>query len=151
MIGSSGMRVHLKGIHRVRRRLANGAVRDHYYAWRGGPVINATPGTSEFVRLFTEAHASLRQPKAGTLMTMIAEFKASADFKKLAPSSVRSYLAYIKLIEDDLTGHAHSQRSMTSRAREFKAWLLLKPSGQRREGPVAACWSGAFAVRTSRP
>ena len=95
------MRVHLKGIHHVTRPLANGDIRHHYYAWRGGPSIDAKPGTPEFVRQYQEAHASLRKPKAGTLMTIIAEFKASAEFKKLAPSTVRAYLAYIKLIEEE--------------------------------------------------
>ncbi len=64
------MRVHLKGIHHVRKRLANGQIKDFYYAWRdGGPRIDASPGTPEFVRQYHEAHASLRKPKAGTLMT----------------------------------------------------------------------------------
>lgn len=116
------MRVLLKGIHHVRRRLVSGEIRHHYYAWRGGPAIAAEPGTPEFTRQYTDAHASLRRPKAGTLMTIIAEFKASADFKKLAPSSVRSYLAYIKLIEDefgDMPLAALEDRRVRG---EFKAW-----------------------------
>jgi integrase len=116
------VRVILKGIHHVRKPLVNGQVRDHYYAWRKGPPIHAKPGTPEFIRQYHEAHASLRRPKAGTLMTVIAEFKASADFKKLAPSSIRSYLAYIKLIEDefgDLPLAALDDRRVRG---EFKAW-----------------------------
>ena len=81
------MRVHLKGIHHVRRRLANGQTKDHYYAWRGGPPINAKPGTPEFIHLFNEAHATLRQPRASTMMTLIAEYKSSAEFGRLAPST----------------------------------------------------------------
>ena len=86
------MRVHLKGIHRVEMRLATGEARVYYYAWRGGPRINAQPGTPEFIREYHEAHASLRKPKAGTLMTLIAEFKGSAEF---GPGSVklRAYAA----------------------------------------------------------
>ena len=34
-------------------------------------------------------------------MTLIAEFKASAEFRQLSTSSVKAYRAYIKLIEDD--------------------------------------------------
>src|SRR6185437_8537477 len=96
------MRVNLKGVHHVRRRLANGQYKDHYYAWRnGGPRIDAQPGTPEFMRQYTEAHANLRKPKAATLMSVIAEFKVSAEFRRLSPSSVRAYLGYIKLIEDE--------------------------------------------------
>ena len=66
------MRVVLKGIHRVKRRLASGDIRIHYYAWRGGPVIHAKPGTPEFVHAYNEAHNSIRQPRAGALMTRSA-------------------------------------------------------------------------------
>jgi integrase len=116
------MRVHLKGIHHVRRRLATGQIRDHYYAWRGGPAIAGKPGTSEFIREYHDAHASLRRPKPGTLMTIIAEFKGSADFKKLAPSSIRSYLAYIKLIEDDFGDMPLAALDDRRVRGEFKSW-----------------------------
>lgn len=116
------MRVLLKGIHHVRRRLISGEIKDHYYAWRGGPAITAEPGTPEFARQYTDAHGSLQRPKAGTLMTIIAEFKASADFKKLAPSSVRSYLAYIKLIEDDFGDMPLAALDDRRVRGEFKAW-----------------------------
>ena len=37
------MRIVLKGIHKVKARLASGDVRIYYYAWRGGPQIKARP------------------------------------------------------------------------------------------------------------
>ena len=46
------MRVHLKGIHKVRKRLASGQIKEYYYAWRGGPPIKAAPGTAEFIRQY---------------------------------------------------------------------------------------------------
>src|SRR5258706_15119895 len=39
-----------EGIHKVKRRLANGETRVHFYAWRGGPAMHAKPGTAEFAR-----------------------------------------------------------------------------------------------------
>lgn len=116
------MRVHLKGIHHVRRRLASGEIHDHYYAWRGGPSISAQPGTPDFVRQYNEAHAALCQPKAGTLMSLIARFKSSAEYQSLAPTSLHAYSAYIRLIEDDfgdLPLGALEDRRMRG---EFKAW-----------------------------
>jgi hypothetical protein len=116
------MRVHLKGVHHVRRRLATGEIRDHYYAWRGGPSIKAKPGTADFIREYHDAYTALRKPKAGTLMGIIAAYKASAEFKNLAPSSVRSYLAYIKLVENefgDMPLVALEDRRVRG---EFKAW-----------------------------
>ena len=38
----------LKGLHRVRKRLADGTERTHYYAWRGGPRIESDYGSDEF-------------------------------------------------------------------------------------------------------
>ncbi|MGA8998677.1 MAG: tyrosine-type recombinase/integrase [Pseudolabrys sp.] len=116
------MRVHLKGIHKVRKRLASGQIKEYYYAWRGGPPIKAAPGTAEFIRQYQEAHASLRKPKAGTLMSLIAEFKASAEFRRLSPSTIRAYSTYIKLIEvafGDLPLAALDDRRVRG---EFKTW-----------------------------
>lgn len=116
------MRVVLKGIHRVRRKLANGEMKVHFYAWRGGPAIQAKPGTPEFVREYHDAHASLRQPRAGTFMTIIAQYKAAPEFTGLAASTRRAYLAYIKLIEDefgDLPVAALADRRVRG---EFKKW-----------------------------
>lgn len=116
------MRVVLKGIHRVKRQLANGELKVHFYAWRGGPAIQAKPGTPEFVREYHDAHASLRQPRAGTFMTIIAQYKAAPEFTGLAASTRRAYLAYIKLIEDgfgDLPVAALADRRVRG---EFKTW-----------------------------
>jgi integrase len=116
------VRVILKGIHHVRRPLADGTFRHHYYAWRKGPKLHSAPGTPEFIREYHEAYASLRRPKAGTLMTIIAEFKASADFKNLASSTRRSYLAYITLIEGDFGDLPLAALNDRRIRGEFKSW-----------------------------
>ena len=116
------MRVILKGIHKVKKRLANGDIKIHYYAWRGGPAIHGKPGTPEFVHAYNEAHTSIRQPRAGTLMTVIAEYKAAPEFTQLAKDTRRAYLNYIKLIEEefgDLPLAALADRRIRG---EFKAW-----------------------------
>src|ERR1700722_10701368 len=122
MNGGQNVRVVLKGIHRVKMRLASGEVKTYFYAWRGGPQIKGKPGTPEFVREYHEAHASLRQPRSGILMTIIAQYKAAPEFTGLAVSTRRAYLAYIKLIEDefgDLPIAALADRRVRG---EFKAW-----------------------------
>jgi integrase len=116
------VRVVLKGIHKVKARLANGETKTYFYAWRGGPQIKGRPGTPEFIREYHEAHASMRQPRAGTFMTIIARFKAASEFTSLAQSTRRSYLNYIKLIEDefgDLPLGALTDRRVRG---EFKDW-----------------------------
>src|SRR5258708_18178567 len=122
MNGESNVRVVLKGIHRVKRRLGNGETCVHFYAWRGGPPIHAKPGTPEFVHAYNEAHTSIRQPRAGTLMTIIAEYKAAPEFTRLASTTRRAYLIYIKLIEEafgDLPFAALAERRVRG---EFKTW-----------------------------
>jgi integrase len=122
MRGDSDVRVHLKGIHKVNKKLATGEIKTYYYAWRGGPQINAKPGTPDFMRLYTEAHARLRKPRVGTLMTLIAEFKASAEFTRLAASTVHAYASYIKLIETEF-GDLPIAALADPRVRgEFNAW-----------------------------
>jgi integrase len=122
MNGEQDVRVVLKGIHKVKRRLANGETKVHFYAWRGGPAMQAKPGTPEFVREYHDAHTSLRQPRVGTFMTVIAQYKAAPEFTGLAPTTRRSYLSYVKLIEDefgDLPLAALSDRRVRG---EFKDW-----------------------------
>ncbi|MGO9847961.1 MAG: hypothetical protein ACLPKT_15605 [Methylocella sp.] len=72
------MRALLKGAHKVRYRLASGAVATYYYAWRGGPRINTEPATFEFVHRYTEAQAARKRPAHGTTMALIAQFKVAA-------------------------------------------------------------------------
>ena len=122
MNGGVNVRVVLKGIHKVKKRLASGEIKFHIYAWRGGPAIKAKPGTPEFVEAYNEAHAQFRQPRAGTLMTIIAQFKVASEFTQLAMSSQRAYRSYIKLIEDefgDLPLAALSDKRVRG---EFKTW-----------------------------
>jgi integrase len=103
-------------------RLATGEKRFYWYAWRGGPRLTAQPGTAEFVRQYQDAHAAVRRPAAGTLMTLIAEFKSSADYKSLAPSTLKAYTSYVKLIENDF-GDLPLAALKDPRVRgEFKAW-----------------------------
>lgn len=44
------MLVEIKGIHTVKRKLANGSTRTYYYAWRGGPRMKSKPHTEAFAR-----------------------------------------------------------------------------------------------------
>jgi hypothetical protein len=116
------VRVVLKGIHKVRVPPASGEMKTYYYAYRGGPEINAVPGTPEFVREYQEAHANLPQPCAGTFMSIIARYKAAPEFTKIAASTRRDYLRYVQLIEDefgDLPIAALADRRIRG---EFKSW-----------------------------
>jgi integrase len=80
------MRVELKGIKKKRSK---GHV--YYYAWLGGPRLRGEPGTPEFVASYNEAVAQHRAPDASRFRSVIADYKASGDFKKLANSTRREW------------------------------------------------------------
>ena len=93
------MRVRLRGINRVTKRLADGALRTYWYAWKGGPPLFGEPGTPEFVASCNEAISRKITPPRGTLLSLLQQYQASEDFRGLADSTRRSYIALISLIE----------------------------------------------------
>jgi integrase len=93
------VRIQLKGINSVRKRLADGTLRTYWYAWKGGPALCGKPGTPEFVASFNQAVSSRATPPRGTLLSVLAQYQDSEDFRRLAPSTRRSYVALISRIE----------------------------------------------------
>ncbi len=93
------MRVHLKGVHTVRKTLATGAIATYYYAWRGGPRLNGEPGTGEFIASFNSALAALKTPRQGLMATLIADYRASSEFTGRSPATRRDYARYLGKIE----------------------------------------------------
>jgi integrase len=93
------LRVHLKGIHGVKVRLASGALATYYYAWRGGPRLVGEPGSAEFLASYTAAHQSRREPDGSAFHAVVAGYKASQDFIGLKPRTKADYLQHIARIE----------------------------------------------------
>jgi integrase len=93
------MRIRLKGINSVRKRLADGTIKTFWYAWKGGPRLRGEPGTPEFIASYNEAAAQKVVPPRGTLLSILQQFQASEDFRGLADSTRRSYVALICRIE----------------------------------------------------
>ncbi len=95
------MIVVLKGVHKVKRRLATGEVRTHFYAWRGGPKIEADPGTPAFLAEFQALTADRDRPKHhdGTLQFLITAYQKTPAFKDLSPVTQKGYKQRIRKIE----------------------------------------------------
>lgn len=89
------MRVHLKGVHRVK---AKGSV--YYYAWRKGPRLVGEPGSPEFIASYYTAIKLRREPDHSTFHSVIAGYKASQDFLRLSKRSQSDYLQQISKIEE---------------------------------------------------
>lgn len=95
------MRVKLVGIHKVRAKLAGGKSATYYYAWRGGPRIEADAADenafgAEYFRLTRGRDANGAD---GYFPALVRAYTASPVYEKLSPDSKRSYDAAIDLLE----------------------------------------------------
>lgn len=116
------MRVQLKGVHRVKVKLADGSYTTYFYAWRGGPRLLEKPHSPAFVSEYAAAHASRKLPPSGILFGIISQYRASTEFTQLAESTKKSYRNYLKQIEADF-GDMPTAALADKRVRgEFKAW-----------------------------
>ncbi len=91
----------MKGVHKVKRRLATGEFSVHHYAWRGGPRIEATPGTPEFIAEFHRLTADRDKPThhAGTMQELINAYQKAPKFTDLATTTQKDYVRRIRKIE----------------------------------------------------
>lgn len=97
------MLVKLVGIHKVKRKLADGGERVHYYAWRGGPAMKSAPHTEAFAAEHARHKANAEPKTVETLETLIANFtgtkeKPNADWLELAETTRQDYEYAFKLI-----------------------------------------------------
>lgn len=83
------------GVHNVK---ANGKM--YTYAWRGGPRLYAEIGTKEFLAEYLKATKFRETEKqvVGTFGGLIADFKASPDYYRLAKDTKRSYDAIMRAL-----------------------------------------------------
>jgi site-specific recombinase XerD len=85
------VRINLKGIHRVRKKLADGSSREYHYAWRGkgAPKFwesgsGIAVGSPEYLAALA-ATAPQASAAKGKFREAIIAFMDSADFSGLAP------------------------------------------------------------------
>jgi integrase len=93
------MRVRLRGINSHTAKLADGTMRTHWYAWKGGPRLWGEPGTPEFIASYNEAAAQKIKTPAGRLLSLVIAYQASEDFRQLAP---RTRCDYKRIIEHQI-------------------------------------------------
>ena len=93
------MRIRLRGLNRVRKRLADGSEATYYYAWKGGPRLPGKPGSAEFLAAYNVAISRKVTPPTGVILSLLQGYQASDDFLSLAPRTRRDYVRQIKAIE----------------------------------------------------
>lgn len=89
------VRVDLKGIAKVK---AKG--RTYWYAWRGGPRLSGEPGSPEFISSYNAAVEQQRAPDKNRFRSVVANYKGSQDFKKLAQSTRDQWGKWLDRIAD---------------------------------------------------
>ncbi len=67
------MHMHLKGVHRVKKTLADGRVETYLYAWRGGPRLVSKPGSPEIVAEYAGLVAARKRPRTEDVGALVAE------------------------------------------------------------------------------
>jgi integrase len=87
------VKVDLKGIAKVTTK-----GRTYWYAWRGGPRLCGEPGSPEFMASYNEAIENRRLPDPGRFRSLVTLYKASPDYRKLAPSTVRNWSPWLDRI-----------------------------------------------------
>lgn len=120
----------LKGIHKVKRQLANGEVNWHYYAWRGGPKMLSAPGTEEFA-VELARHKQERLPaETNTIDALISAFEKSPAFRALAQKTQTAHEAAFKEIRKEwpkLALRLTQQRGMKAMIRKWHHTFADKP------------------------
>ena len=132
------MRVRLRGINRTRKRLASGEVVMYYYAWKGGPRLRGQPGTPDFIQSYNEAIAQKVKPPRGTLLSVLQQYQSSEDFRALAHSTRRTYVALIQRIEQTFANFPLAALTDRRSRGIFMAWRdKIAASAGRRQADYA--------------
>lgn len=127
------MRVRMKGINRVKKRLADGSQVTYYYAWKGGPRLPGKPGDPEFVAAYNEAVAKkAKQPKE-TLQAILNAYQDSPKFLDLADRTRRDYTKHIRKIEAEFSDFPIAALTDRRTRAEFLAWRDRMADKSRRQ------------------
>jgi len=127
------MRIRLKGINCHTAKVADGTTKTYWYAWKGGPRLQGDPGTPEFIASYNEAVSRKVTPPRGTLLSLLAQYQASEDFRALANSTRRSYVPLIGRIEKAFNDFPLSALTDRRTRGIFMAWRdeIAVTSGRR--------------------
>ena len=87
--------VPVKGVHVVK---SNG--RTYVYAWRGGPRLQAQLGTPEFFQELAEITAKTTAPDSRKILGLVADYRGSDDWKRLAEKSRKNWQPFLDSICD---------------------------------------------------
>ena len=144
------MLVKIKGIHKVRRKLADGSTRDHYYAWRGGPKVKAKPHTEAFALEVARLRGDAAPKRADTIKTLIDNFKGpdskpSTAWLALAETTRRDYEYAFRLILDQWPSLPVKLTQQKGMKRDIRKWHQSFADNPRKADKLLFALSKVFS------
>lgn len=129
------VRVRLKGINKVKKRLADGTTVTHYYAWRGkgAPRLTGEPGSPEFVASYTAAMKARQTGHAGTLQALLTAYQASPYFSAKAKRTQADYVKHMARIEAKFGAFPIAALADKRARGEFLRWRDKLAEASRRQ------------------
>lgn len=117
------MKVDLVGIHRVKKKLANGDWAFYHYAWRGGPRMQSEPESLAFVAEYVRLTRDRPEPPfQGCLAEIVREYLRSPTYTTLKASTREGYDIAIASIERDFFSMTAKQIAETGSRQIFLQW-----------------------------
>lgn len=95
------------GLHIVSKRKAGKPLRWYVYAWRGGPLIHRAEGPRpRITAAISDAAAEARKARGAaqggdTIAGLIAGFRGSAEFTRLAKSTQAAHMTWLERIREE--------------------------------------------------
>lgn len=150
------MRVKLKGIARVKKKLADGTIREYHYAWRGGPLLkddNGVPlkkGDPMIHVAYAEAHKQRKAGPKGKIESLVVLYRESTEYTSLAEKTRRDYARYLDIIQAEF-GQKPLDLIEASDARgKFKAWRDTMSDNPRKADYAWSVLSRVLSVAKDR-
>ncbi len=118
----------LKGLAKVKKRLASGKTITYCYAWRGGPLLKdkagrpLQPGDPVLEVAFRRAHERRRAPSPTDLSTLITVYRGSSDFRRTKPVTRQEYDRYLDKIRTEFGHLTLDELQQPSTRGTFKEW-----------------------------
>lgn len=94
------MQAKLMGVHKVKKKLADGTIREYHYAWRGGPKIDAEPDTRKFIEEYVRLTRNRPEaPYQGSMAEAIRAYLKSPWYTTKKETTREGYDLAIREIE----------------------------------------------------
>jgi integrase len=90
------MLTRLRGVNKVRAKLASGEYGIYYYHRATGVRLNGLPGSHEFDLSLTLAEEKSRNRNTGNLSCLIRDFEGTKQWRRLAESTKKEYTRVFK-------------------------------------------------------